>query len=77
MARELRACRAWKRRTGRVQPIRTLGARACVLEGPRNLKRACGSRCKAAEAFTRTLKTLEDRNDFDDRLPRHSAYLFW
>lgn len=62
-----------ERRTGRVEPISTLGRCAGVLEGPRNLKRACESRCKAGDAFTRSLKTLEDRNENVDQLLRHAS----
>jgi hypothetical protein len=50
-----------ERRTGRVEPITTLGMCARVLEGPRNLMRVRGRRRKAVYAVTRALETLEDR----------------
>jgi hypothetical protein len=57
-----------ERRTGRVEPVATLGARACVLGGPRNPMRDGRSRRKVVEALTRSLTTLEDRGGPADQL---------
>lgn len=62
-----------ERRAGRAEPIPVLDRRESILEGPRNLMRARGSRRKAGDAFTRSLKSLEDRNDAGGRILRQAS----
>ena len=62
-----------ERRAGGAEPIPALDRRESILEGPRNPMRARGSRRKAVDAFTRSLKSLEDRYDAIDRLPRQAS----